>query len=88
MIHLELVTKASEIVVHPPFSVLEDVVERMIMAIVQSGQKLPRVEHVIFEDLHGYEMCIPSMDVDDEVVLAAKVRALKHITVNFAGPEK
>ena len=88
VIHLELITKASEIVIDPPLATLRDVVERLVLAIVESAQGLPRVEHVLFQDLQGYDMWIPTMEVHDDMVSAAKTRALKHITTNFSGPER
>lgn len=72
----------------PSFSLLEDVIERLILSIVESAQKLPRVEHVLFDNLHGLDMCIPAMEVEDEVVQATKARALKLISANYPGPEK
>jgi len=88
VIHFELVTKGSEIVMQPSFAMLEEVIERLILAIVESAHKLPRVEHVLFENLNGFDMNIPAMELEDEVVLETKARALKLISINYPGPEK
>ena len=81
-------TKGSEIVMQPSFAMLEEVIERLIMSIVESAHKLPRVEHVLFENLHGFDMNIPAMEFEDEVVLETKARALNLISINYPGPEK
>lgn len=41
--HLELVVKATELMFNPPLSELEAVVHRLISAIVEAAQGLPRV---------------------------------------------
>ncbi len=81
-------TKGSEIVFEPSFPLLEDVIERLVLAIVESAHKLPRVEHVLFNNLHGLEMCIPAMELEDEMVLATKAEAFKLVSSNYPGPEK
>ena len=80
--------KASELVFQPSLSALEDVVDRLITSIVESAQNIPRVEHVLFPDLEGLEMVIPSVSLKDEVVTASKRRALQHVMANFIGPQK
>ena len=45
--------KGSELLFKPPFSELDAIVQRLINTIVESGQKLPRVEHVLFPDLES-----------------------------------
>ena len=56
VLHIELVVKGSDLLFKPPFSELDAIVQRLIITIVESGQKLPRVEHVLFPDLEGKEM--------------------------------
>ena len=53
VLHIELIVKGSELLFKPPFSELDAIVQRLIITIVESGQKLPRVEHVLFPDLEG-----------------------------------
>ena len=43
MFHVELVVKAAELMFDPPLSELEAVVHRLISAIVEAAQGLPRV---------------------------------------------
>lgn len=86
--HIELQTKSSEFVFDPPLTVLEDIVERLITCIVESAQKLSRVEHVLFPGLEGFEMYLPSMDLHDEVVLSAKHKAIRFVLANNPGTRK
>ena len=86
--HIELVVKSSEIVFDPPLTVLEDIVEQLITAIVESAQKIRRVEHVLFPNLYGHEMLLPAVELNDEVVLAAKAKALNLVTRNYPGAQK
>ena len=53
VLHIELIVKGSELLFKPLFSELDAIVQRLIITIVESGQKLPRVEHVLFPDLEG-----------------------------------
>lgn len=43
MLHVQLVVKASELVFSPPLSELEAILHRLVTAIVEAGQGLPRV---------------------------------------------
>ena len=86
--YIDLVVKSSELVFDPPLNVLEDIIERLITVIVESGQKIRRVEHVLFPDLEGYEMILPSVELSDEVVLSAKEKALDLVTRNYPGAQK
>ena len=87
VVHVELEMKATSFFFQPQFSDLEDIVDRLIITIVESAQKLPRVEHVLFPNLESYEMLIPAMELHDEVVQASKARALQHVIANFVGPQ-
>lgn len=80
--------KSSELIFEPPLTILEDIVERLIAFIVDSAQKLPRVEHVLFPDEERFEMLLPAVDISDEVVGAAKTAALKIVTDNYSGARK
>ena len=86
--NIELVAKSPELVFDPPLSILEDIVERLIMIIVESAQKLPRVEHVLFPDLYGFDMLLPAVDFTDEVVLATKAEAALLVSFNYPGAKK
>ena len=46
------------------------------------------MEHVLFTDLHGNEMFIPSVSVYDQVVLYARKESYRSIAANFHGPNK
>lgn len=85
---VELVVKASEIMFQPPLSELEAMVHRLVSAIVEGGQGLPRVEHVLFPDLQGLEMLIPSVQLGERVVVTARERALQLLRMNLTGPQR
>lgn len=80
--------KGSELLFQPPFSELDAIVRRLIITIVESGQKLPRVEHVLFPDLEGYELFIPHMELDEAEVNVARKQALSLLRANVARPKK
>lgn len=80
--------KSSELIFEPPLNVLEDIVDRLITNIVESAQKLPRVEHVLFPELYGFDMLLPSVEFTDEVVLAAKAEAARLVSLNYPGAKK
>lgn len=86
--HIDVIVKSSELVSDPPLTVLEDIVDRLTTIIVESAQKLPRVEHVLFPDLEAYDMLLPSMDLHDHVVVSAKSKALKLVTSHYPGAQK
>lgn len=88
MLSIELVVKASEIVLNPPCSELEAMVHRLVTAIVESAEKLPRVEHVLFPDLQGFELVIPSVKLQERVVGAAREEALQLLRANSIGPQR
>ncbi len=88
VIRVELVVKASEIMFHPPLSELEAIVHRLISAIVEGGQGLPRVEHVLFPDLQGLEMLIPSVQLSERVVGATRDSVLQLLRANLSGPQR
>ncbi len=85
---MQLVVKASEMVFSPPLSELEAIIHRLVTAIVEGGDGLPRVEHVLFPDLQGLEMLIPSVQQGEKVVGVARDRALQLLRVNLTGPQK
>ena len=87
-LHIELIVKGSELLFKPPFSELDGIVRRLIITIVESGQKLPRVEHVLFPDLEGYDLFIPHMELGEVEVDQARKQALSLLRANFAGPKK
>ena len=80
--------KGSELLFKPPFTELDSIVQLLIITIVESGQRLPRVEHVLFPDLEDYELFIPHMDLDESVVSKARQQALVLLRANTAGPRK
>ena len=86
--HLELVVKGTEIIFKPPFYELEAIVKRLILTIVGSAENLPRVEHVLFPDLQGLDMVIPSVLRHDIVVDETREEALRLLRVNVVGPQK
>ncbi len=86
--NFELVTKSPELIFDPPLNVMEDIVDRLIINIVESAHKLPRVEHVLFPELYGFDMLLPSMEFIDEVVLATKAEAAKLVALNYPGAKK
>ena len=88
MFDIGLIVKSSELVFDPPLTVLEDIVERLLMVMVESAQKIPRVEHVLFPGLEGHDMLLPAVGFSDEVVLAAKAKALSLVTANYPGAQK
>lgn len=45
-----------------------------------------QVEHVLFQDLKGFEMVIPAVPTEDEMVLAAKADVLRSVQANTPGP--
>ena len=47
-----------------------------------------QVEHVLFQDLKGFEMVIPAVPAEDEVVLAAKTSVLRSVQANIPGPSQ
>lgn len=47
-----------------------------------------KVEHVLFPDLHGYEMIIPYMSVLDEKVIYTRRQANDLLKANFDGIRK
>lgn len=46
VMHVKLVVKASEVVFSPPFSELEAIIHRLIITIVESADKMPRVGEI------------------------------------------
>lgn len=88
VLHIELVAKASELVFSPPFSELEAILHRLITTIVESAEKMPRVEHVLFPDLQGCEMVLPCVGLEEPVVGEARSHALLLLQANFRGPQK
>lgn len=88
VLHIELIVKGSDLLFKPPFSELDAIVRRLIITIVESGQKLPRVEHVLFPDLEGYELFIPHMELGETEVAIARKQALSLLRANMAGPRK
>lgn len=80
--------KASEIVLSPSCSELEAMVHRLVTAIVESGERLPRVEHVLFPDLRGFELIVPSMRLQERVVEVAREDALRLLRANTIGPQR
>lgn len=86
--HVELVVKSPELVFEPPLTVLEDIVDRLISAIVESAQRLPRVEHVLFPGEERFELLLPAVEISDEVVFFAKREAMRLVTDNYPGGRK
>lgn len=41
---------------------------------------------MLFQDLKGFEMVIPAVPVEDEVVMAAKANVLRSVQANTPGP--
>lgn len=88
MLSVELVVKASEIVLSPSCSELEAMVHRLVTAIVESAERLPRVEHVLFPDLQGFELIVPSVRLQERVVGVAREDALRLLRANTIGPQR
>lgn len=88
MLCVELVVKASEIVLSPSCSELEAMVHRLVTAIVESAERLPRVEHVLFPDLKGFELVIPSVRLQERVVGAAREDTMRLLKANTIGPQR
>ena len=80
--------KTSEIVLTPPCPELETMLHRLVTAIVESADKLPRVEHVLFPDLQGFELVIPSVKLQERVVGTAREEALQLLRANTVGPQR
>ena len=80
--------KASEIVLSPSCSELEAMVHRLVTAIVESAERLPRVEHVLFPDLQGFELIVPSVRLQERIVGVAREDALRLLRANTIGPQR
>ncbi|KAL5473898.1 hypothetical protein EMCRGX_G028462 [Ephydatia muelleri] len=88
VIHVNVLVKASELLYVPNFGDMESVVLNVIKSIVESGQNLPRVEHMLFTDLQGLQMVIPSVELHESVVTEAQKMAVQLLKKNFVGPQK
>ena len=88
VLHMQLLAEPPALHFTPPFSELEAIVQRLVEAIVSAGEGLPRVEHVLFPDLKGFELAISSVQSEEVVVLSARERALQLLKANTAGPHK
>ncbi len=88
VILVKLDSKSSELVFEPGFPEIEAVLSRLITAIVENAQGLPRVEHVLFSELQGCELVIPAMNLNEELVEETREKALHMLRTNFVGPQK
>lgn len=80
--------KSPELVFEPPLNVLEEIVDRLITFIVESAQRLPRVEHVLFPGEEKFELLLPAVELSDAVVFFAKRDAMRLVTDNYPGARK
>ena len=110
MLHVQLVVKASELVFSPPLPELEAILHRLVTAIVEAAQGLPRVgtgtvcgvaaglvtapppppqvEHVLFPELQGLALQLPSVGLEEGVVRRAREQALLMLQANLVGPHR
>ena len=88
MVLLKLELKSSELSFKPAFPEIEAIVSRLITAIVESAQGLPRVEHVLFPDLQGCKLLIPAVELEELPIQEAREKATQMVRSNFIGPEK
>jgi dynein heavy chain len=87
-LRLDVFVHRSELSFTPPIEEVENIINRLITVIVESSHNIPRVEHVLFPDLHGYKMVIPSVSVYDEMVIYTRRHANDLLKVNFPGIKK
>ena len=80
--------KSPELIFEPPLTILEEIVDRLISFIVESAQRLPRVEHVLFPGEEHFELLLPAVEFGDEVVFNAKREAIRLVTDNYPGARK
>ncbi len=88
MILLKLDIKSSELIFQPCFLDIEAILGRLVTAIVESAQGLPRVEHVLFSELQGCELVLPAVKLCEGLVEETRERALHMLRRNFCGPQK
>lgn len=110
MLHVQLVVKASELVFSPPLPELEAILHRLVTAVVEAAQGLPRVgtgtacgvatalvtapspppqvEHVLFPELQGLALQLPSVGLEEGVVRRAREQALLMLQANLVGPHR
>jgi hypothetical protein len=80
--------KSPDLVFEPPLNALEEIITRLIVFIVESAQRLPRVEHVLFPGEEKFELLLPAVELTDEVVFYTKRDATKLVTDNYPGARR